>query len=65
MPELTKMSDLKRLAPMQRDLAERLISAITANLGDLTEAMKKERLSTIAWLARNPLELSLWSACRM
>jgi hypothetical protein len=58
---MENMTDIDKLAPMRVDVLKKLQIAINLNLADL-RAAKFGRLSIIAWLARNILELATWSA---
>ena len=51
-----------RLGNMQSDVLHRLHSAVEHTLQDLENAMKTGRVSTVAWLVRNLLELAIWTA---
>ena len=54
------MADRHKLKDVRADLLHRFHSVIEENLQDLEGAMKSGRLSTIAWLSRNILELATW-----
>jgi hypothetical protein len=41
---------------------EKIRQSVTENLNDLDSAMPNARISTIAWISRNLLELAIWSA---
>lgn len=58
---LNIMSDQHLLTDVRSDLLHRFYSVVEENFQDLEGAMKNGRVSTIAWLARNILELSIWT----
>jgi len=55
------MADRHKLKDVRSDLLHKFHTAIEENLQDIEGAVKKGRLSTVAWLARNLLELTTWT----
>lgn len=55
------MADIDRLKNVQPEILDRLYVAVEENLRDLEDAMRTGRLSTVAWLTQNILELVVWS----
>ena len=55
------MADRHRLKNVRSDLLHNFHTVIEENLQDLEGTHTKGRLSTLAWLARNLLELTIWT----
>jgi len=53
--------DIDKLQDVQPDVLARLRFAVEANTRNLQIATEEGRISTVAWLTRNLLELMLWS----
>jgi hypothetical protein len=53
--------DIDKLQNVQPDVLKRLRSVVKTNTRDLQTAMTEGRISKIAWVTRNLLELMLWS----
>jgi hypothetical protein len=56
------VADIDKLQNMRADVLHRLHATVEDNLRDLEDAAKNGRMSTVAWLARNLLELLVWSS---
>ena len=56
------MADTDKLANMQPGVLHKLHFAVAHNLEDLEAARSTGRISTVAWLVRNLLELAIWTA---
>jgi hypothetical protein len=56
------MPDIDKLGNFQPDVLGRLNFAIRENMQDLEVAAGSGRLSTVAWLTRNLLELAIWTS---
>lgn len=52
--------DRDKLQDVRNDLLKSFKAAVEANTEDIQTAMKQSRVSTVAWLARNLLELGIW-----
>lgn len=54
------MADIDRLSDVQVGVLKSLRLAVRENVDDLDNAANSGRISTVAWLARNLLELAIW-----
>jgi hypothetical protein len=60
------MADTDKLKNMRADVLHMLHATVEENLRDIDEALNSGRMNTVAWLARNLLELLVWSSyCAM
>ena len=55
------MTDINKLADVQPDVLRCLSERIVESLGDLDMAEANRRMSAVAWITRNLLELMVWT----